>query len=499
MRSVPGLRLLVAIFLAMPIAGAVGFPPVLAQGPISVAPLARELSPAVVNISTTRKVPSGAGVPFPKGPEGSDLNDLLKNLNPNQGLDDETMQEARSLGSGFVVAADGTIVTNNHVIEGADEVLVYFTDGTRLPAKVLGSDQKTDLAVLKVDAGHDLPFVSFGDSDHAEVGDWVMAIGNPFGLGGSVSLGIVSARNRDINSGPYDAFIQTDAAINQGNSGGPLFDMDGKVIGINTAIVAQGGSSLGIGFAVPSNLAQPVVDQLRQFGETRRGWLGVGIQDVTDDIAASMGRTDTHGALVVEVTKGGPSDGILADGDLILSFDGRAIDQMHDLPRIVATTPIGKSVTVTVLRGGQQKQFDIRLGRLEDGEKLIAKLDAESAPPPPADSSNDAASLETAPSHELSKIVGFDIGPLTAKARSEFAISSSVNGVLITDVVAGTDAAEKGLIPGYVIEEINQKRVASATEVADLIGGAREAGRPAVLLKIVDPTGTKRFIAVKLD
>ncbi len=249
----------------------------LAKGPESVARLASVLSPAVVNISTTKHI-GGGGQEFPTAPDGSPLGQLFDDLNPNQGKGPQAEQEARSLGSGFIVKADGTIVTNNHVIDGADEIVVMLTDGTRLPAKLVGADDKADLAVIKVDAHHPLPFVEFGDSDTAQVGDWVMAIGNPFGLGGSVTLGIVSARNRDIQEGPYDDFIQTDAAINQGNSGGPLFDMDGKVVGINTAIIARGGSSLGIGFAVPVNLARPVVEQLAEYGETRRGWLGVNIR-----------------------------------------------------------------------------------------------------------------------------------------------------------------------------------------------------------------------------
>ena len=250
---------------------------------------------------------------------------MFDDLNPNEGQGPDAMREARSLGSGFIISADGTIVTNNHVVAGADEILVFLTDGTRLPARLVGADDKADLAVLKVEAGHELPFVAFGDSDSAEVGDWVMAIGNPFGLGGSVTLGIVSARNRDIQAGPYDDFIQTDAAINQGNSGGPLFDMNGNVVGINTAIIARGGSGLGIGFAVPVNLARPVVMQLAEFGETRRGWLGVGIQSVTDEMAATLGRADTHGALVVEVTATGPADGVVHEGDVILDFNGRSI------------------------------------------------------------------------------------------------------------------------------------------------------------------------------
>ncbi|HVX81943.1 MAG TPA: trypsin-like peptidase domain-containing protein, partial [Devosiaceae bacterium] len=276
------------------------------QGPQSVAALAARLSPAVVNISSTHH--GLPGVPLPKVPDGSDPNRTSDDGTSSGTGDSEAIPpDAESLGSGFIISADGTVVTNNHVIDGADDVEVYLTDGTHWPARVLGTDSKTDIAVLKIEAKKPLPFVQFGDSNAAQVGDWVMAIGNPFGLGGSVTLGIVSARNRDIQSGPYDAFIQTDASINQGNSGGPLFDMDGKVIGINTAIIAEGGASLGIGFAIPGDLAKPVVEQLEEFGETRRGWLGVGIQDVTDDIAAAVGRPDAHGAMVTDVTSPGPS------------------------------------------------------------------------------------------------------------------------------------------------------------------------------------------------
>src|SRR5687768_7602657 len=330
-----------AVVAALLLIAPAGLPAAQADGPESVASLAAALSPAVVNIGTSRRIPSGNGVPFPDFPEGSPLGELFNELNPNNGQGEERMEEARSLGSGFIISPDGFIVTNNHVIEGADEIEVFMTDGVRLPAKLVGHDDKTDLAVLKVETDRELPYVEFGDSDTAVVGDWVMAIGNPFGLGGSVTLGIVSARNRDIQSGPYDDFIQTDASINQGNSGGPLFDMDGKVVGINTAIIARGGYSLGIGFAVPVNLARPGVTPLAEFAGTRGGWLGVGIDDVTDEIAASLGRSNTHGALVVDVTATGPADGIVEEGDIILDFNGREIVRMRDLPRFVAETAVG--------------------------------------------------------------------------------------------------------------------------------------------------------------
>lgn len=467
--------------------------PALAKGPESVAGLAAQLSPAVVNIGTSRRVPNGNGMPFPEFPEGSPLEDLFDDLNPNQGQGEGALREARSLGSGFIISADGFIVTNNHVIEGAEEIEVYLTDGTRLPARIIGADDKTDLAVLKVESARQLPFVEFGDSDTAVVGDWVMAIGNPFGLGGSVTLGIVSARNRDIQSGPYDQFIQTDASINQGNSGGPLFDMDGKVVGINTAIIARGGTSLGIGFAVPGNLAKPVIAQLAEFGETRRGWLGVGIQEVTEDIASSLGRSNTHGALVIDITREGPSDGAIIEGDIILEFDGRPIERMRDLPRVVAETAVGKAVPVKVLRNGEELTLRITLGRLELGEQQIAAAQDQTEGP-----TSPAAEVPAGPAPGLQDLVGFDVAPLDAERRSEFAIDAGVEGVVVTSVSDGSDASQKGFLPGLVITEVNQKRIGTVADVTDLVGAAKEAGRPAVLFKVTDPTGASRFIAVRL-
>ena len=466
-----------------------------AKGPESVAALAEKLSPAVVNIGTSRHVPGGPGVPFPNLPEGSPLNEMFDENNPNNGQGEEQMQEARSLGSGFIIGADGTIVTNNHVIEGAEQIEVYLTDGTRLPAKIVGADDKTDLAVLKIEAGRDLPFVELGDSDSAVVGDWVMAIGNPFGLGGSVTLGIVSARNRDIHSGPYDQFIQTDAAINQGNSGGPLFDMEGKVVGINTAIIAQGGNSLGIGFAVPVNLARPVIDQLSRFGETRRGWLGVGIQEVSDDIASSLGLKTTAGALVIDVTKTGPSDGKIVDGDIIVEFDGKPITQMRDLPRVVAETAVGKAVPVKILRNGAEMTLDITLGRLEVGEAVVADNSKTEAPPPEAPSDE----VVDAPPVGLLDLVGFEAAPLDEAKRAEFGIVPEASGIVVTTVTGGSDADQKGFMPGLVITEVNQKLVGTVDEVTELVSAAKEAGRPAVLFKVTDPTGATRFIAVRIS
>jgi serine protease Do len=478
-----------ALFAAALAGAALAAPAGHAAGPESVAQLAAVLSPAVVNINTRRMI-GGGGMPFPEGPEGSLLDDMLENLNPNNGQGRGRMQEARSLGSGFVVSADGLVITNNHVIDGADEVEVLFPDGLSLSASVVGTDDKTDLAVLKVNADHELPFVEFGDSDTAIVGDWVMAIGNPFGLGGSVTLGIVSARNRDIRSGPYDQFIQTDASINQGNSGGPLFDMNGKVIGINTAIIARGGSSLGIGFAVPVNLARPVLDQLAEFGETRRGWLGVGIQEVTEEMAQSLGRTNTYGALVIDITPGGPSEGMITEGDIILEFNGKPIERMRDLPRVVAETTIGEPVPVLVLRDGGEQLVEIVVGRLEDGEQIIAALEN----PAPAAPEPEGLPTETAVP-DFNDLVGFDIAALDETNRAEFAIGETVDGVLVTAVTDGSDAYQKGFLPGLVI---TQRKSTSVDDGNQLVTGAKEAGRQAVLFKVVDPTGNSRFVAVKL-
>ncbi len=478
--------LIVGAMLAMSV------PAAWAKGPESVAPLVAKLSPAVVNIGTSRMI-GGGGMPFPEAPEGSPLNEMFDDLNPNQGQGPEAMQEARSLGSGFIISADGLVVTNNHVVEGADQILVFLNDGTRLEAKLVGADTKADLAVLKVESDHDLPFVAFGDSDQAQVGDWVMAIGNPFGLGGSVSLGIVSARNRDIQSGPYDDFIQTDAAINQGNSGGPLFDMDGKVVGINTAIIARGGSSLGIGFAVPVNLARPVVEQLAEFGETRRGWLGVGIQDVTAEMAASLGRPNNFGAMVVDITKTGPAEGVVLEGDIILDFNGKQIVKMRDLPRFVAETAVGQTVKVLVLREGKEVTLDITLGRLEEGEQIIAAAQQPDVKLP--DPQGDAPAGVTP---GLKELLGLDVGPIDKQARDAFAIGEAAEGLVILDVIEGSDAARQGLLSGLVISEVNQQRVTTVAELTEKVDAAKEAGRPAVLFKVTDPAGTSRFVAIKL-
>ncbi|MDT8345551.1 MAG: Do family serine endopeptidase, partial [Thermohalobaculum sp.] len=372
--------LLTAALLAQAPAGAQS------RAPETFADLAEKLTPAVVNISTSQTVqqPDRQIPGIPPGTLPEDFQDLFRDFF-ERGLP-QGPREVQSLGSGFVVSAEGFVVTNNHVIEDADAITVNFANGTSLPAKLIGTDTKTDIALLKVEPTAPLSFVTFGDSDAIRVGDWVLAIGNPFGLGGSVSAGIVSARNRDINAGPYDDFIQTDAAINRGNSGGPLFNMGGKVIGVNTAIISPTGGSVGIGFSVPSNIVATVVTQLREHGQTRRGWLGVHIQTVNPEIAEALGLDGAKGALVSDVAPDGPAAaaGIKA-GDVILNFDGRDVTDMRSLPRMVADTPVGKAVRVVIFRDGKTQTVKVDLGLLDE-QTAAAAPGAEPAPetPPPA-------------------------------------------------------------------------------------------------------------------
>ena len=358
-----------AALVVVPLLGA----PAWARGPDGIADVAERVIDAVVNVSSSQTVDNNRSSAAPSLPPGSPFEEFFDEFFRNrrggqQGDNNQNRQNTprrvNSLGSGFIIDPSGIVVTNNHVIADADEVTVILNDGTRLKADIMGRDTKVDLAILKVKADKPLPSVKFGDSEKIRLGEWVVAIGNPFSLGGTVTAGIVSARNRDINSGPYDNYIQTDAAINRGNSGGPLFNLDGEVIGINTAIISPSGGSIGIGFAVPSKTATAVIDQLRQYGETRRGWLGVRIQQVTDDIADSLNLKPARGALVAGVDEKGPAKpaGIEA-GDVIIKFDGRDIKEMRDLPRVVADTPVGKDVDVTIVRKGKEENRIVKLGR----------------------------------------------------------------------------------------------------------------------------------------
>nr|WP_245926867.1 DegQ family serine endoprotease [Breoghania corrubedonensis] len=456
-------------------------------GPASVADLAENLLDAVVNISTTQTVAARRSVPMPQLPEGSPFQEFFDEFFNRQNKDQDQPRRVQSLGSGFVIdGKKGIIITNNHVIEGADEITANFNDGTKLTAKLIGSDKKTDLAVLKVEPEKELKAVSFGDSDKSRVGDWVMAIGNPFGLGGTVTVGIVSARNRDINSGPYDNFIQTDAAINRGNSGGPLFDMHGNVIGINTAIISPSGGSIGIGFAIPSDTAQHVIAQLQQFGETRRGWLGVRIQQVTDEIAESLGMDRARGALVAGVDDAGPA-GVagIEPGDVIVSFDGKDVPEMRELPRIVADTQIGKEVDVVLLRKGKEKDLKVTVGLLKESEE-----DASAA-----DDGTDKGEVQPA----VTSVLGMQLSALDDAGREKYKIGEDVKGVLVDGVESGSAAEEKRVVAGDVIVEVAQEPVEKPEDVAKQIANLKKEGRRTALLLLSNPNGELRFVAVRTE
>jgi len=456
----------------------------LARGPASVADVAEGLQAAVVNISTTQTLKgSGEAAPGHGGPKGSPFEEFFDDF-----FDDEDAnglsRKVSSLGSGFVIDPSGLVVTNNHVIEGADEIIVNFTDGSKLKVtKILGHDPKTDLALLKVEPKRPLKAVSFGDSSKMRVGDWVMAIGNPFGLGGSVTVGIVSATKRDINAGPYDDFIQTDAAINRGNSGGPLFNMDGQVIGVNTAIISPTGGSIGIGFAVPSNTAVKVLDQLKQYGETRRGWLGVHVQNVTDEIAESLGLQRPTGALVANVSPDGPAAAAgIKPSDVILKFDGQSIDNMRDLPRAVVETPIGKDVPVELLRDGETMDLTVKIGRLPEDDEVADAAEDEQLPDTLEPQSED--------------LLGLTIAPLTDALRSKYRIGNKIDGVIITDVEPDSPAAKKNVKPGDVIVEVTQEEVHQPQDVVTRLQAVKRSGRGRVLLLLSDAKGELRFVAV---
>jgi serine protease Do len=470
-------------------------PGVAPAGPASIADLSAGLLDAVVNISTSQSVKSdGKGPQPPQIQEGSPFQEFFDDFFDGEG-GERGNQKVSSLGSGFVIDPSGYVVTNNHVIEGADDIEVVFPNGSKLKATLIGTDTKTDLSVLKVEPKSPLKAVPFGDSHAMRIGDWVMAIGNPFGLGGSVTLGIISARGRNINAGPYDNFIQTDAAINKGNSGGPLFNMRGEVIGINTAIISPSGGSIGIGFAVPTEIAQNVVRQLIEFGETRRGWLGVRIQPVTDDVAASLGLDQAKGALVSGIIEKGPiKSGEIKPGDVILRFSGQAINEMRDLPRIVAESPVGEAVDVTILRDGKEQTVKVTLGRLEDSAQA-AEAEADDDTEGGGEPGSDAAPQSTEPVQAY----GMTIAPLDDERRKGFGIAESVEGVVVTEVQAGSLAAEKGVKPGEVIVEVAQDFVESPAEVTSRMEALKAEGRRNAHIMIADKTGNLRFVAIPLD
>ena len=467
--------------------------PAAARGPENIADVAEQVIDAVVNVSTSQKVDARIGG-VPDLPPGSPMeeffDEFFKNRRGGQGGGGEQDRPARrvnSLGSGFIIDSTGLVVTNNHVIADADEINVILNDGTKLTAELVGKDSKSDLAVLRVRPEKPLKAVKFGDSDKLRLGEWVIAIGNPFSLGGSVTAGIVSARNRDINSGPYDNYIQTDAAINRGNSGGPLFNLNGEVIGVNTAIISPSGGSIGIGFAVPSNSAVAVIDQLRQFGETRRGWLGVRIQQVTDDIAESLNLKPARGALVAGLDDRGPAKPAgIEPGDVIVKFDGHDVKDMHDLPRIVADTAVGKEVDVVVIRKGKEETHKVKVGRLEDGEKLAAANKKEAAP--------EEKSV-------VQKTLGLELSSLTDDLRKKFKIRDTIKGVVVTGVDQSVASAppDKRLSSGDVIVEVQYQSVGNPTDLQARLDQLKGQGKKVAVLLVSNADGETRFVALSLQ
>jgi serine protease Do len=444
--------------------------------PESFADLAEQISPSVVNITTAALV-AGPADGMPLVPEGSPFEDFFEDFGPPGG---GGTQRSEALGSGFVISEDGYIVTNNHVIEGADEITIEFFSGKKLPAKVIGTDPKTDIALLKVEAGEPLPFVTFGNSDLMRVGDWVMAMGNPLGQGFSVSAGIVSARGREL-SGSYDDFIQTDAAINRGNSGGPLFNMDGQVVGVNTSILSPNGGSIGIGFSMSSNVVSKVVDQLRQFGETRRGWLGVRIQDMTPEIAESMGLAEASGALVTDVPDGPAKEAGIVAGDVIIRFDGQPVADAGDLTRRVADAPIGEAVPVIVQRDGRTETLAVTLGRREEAE--AAAMPASSpAPEEPREMQS----------------LGLTLAPLDDDMRARLGLDANDVGLMVMAVDPASEAYTKGLREGDLITEAGQNQVERLQDLEDRIEEAKAAGRKSILL-LIRRGGDPRFVALSIQ
>jgi len=474
--------------------------PALARGPDGIADIAEKVIDAVVNISTSQTVEAKSGGgdrgAAPQVPPGSPFEEFFDDFFKNRrggpgGSGKESNREfqprkTNSLGSGFIVDTAGVVVTNNHVIADADEINIIMNDGTKIKAELVGVDKKTDLAVLKFKPVKPLTAVKFGDSDKLRLGEWVIAIGNPFSLGGSVTAGIVSAKNRDISQGPYDSYIQTDASINRGNSGGPLFNLEGEVVGVNTLIISPTGGSIGLGFAVPSKTVVGVVDQLRQFGELRRGWLGVRIQQVTEEIAESLSIKPARGALVAGVDDKGPAKPAgIEPGDVVVKFDGRDIKDPKDLSRVVADTAVGKEVDVVVIRKGKEETKQVKLGRLEENEKA-----KEAALKPKEDPAEKPVTQ---------KALGLDLAALSKDLRTKYRIKESVKGVVVTGVDSGSDAAEKRLSAGDVIVEVAQEAVANAGDIRKRVDQLKKDGKKSVLLLVANGEGELRFVALSVQ
>ncbi len=472
--------------LAAAFAVTLALAPALVQDAAAAAPqgfgdVAEQALPAYVDIIVRQRVAVRAN---PQGQQQQqqgpfdqffrDFFEQIPNPQPNE-------RQQQGFGSGFVIDKSGIVVTNNHVIDGADEVTVVLHDGTRLIAKVLGRDERGDLAVLKVEAGRELPSLRWGDSDTARIGDWVLAVGNPLGQGRSVSVGIISARARNIGATQYDDLIQTDAAINRGNSGGPLLNGNGEVVGVTIAILSPTGNSIGIGFSIPSNMAKPIVQQIVDYGRPRRGWVGVRVQTVSDELAQSLGLGRARGALIGSVSEDGPAGrGGIMPGDVVLNFAGREVTDTTSLQRIVAETPVDATVDVLVARKDGQKQLKVKVGELTD--TAIAAL----TPPPPAAGNRTEA-------------LGMSLTALTPELRQQYGVATSTKGVLVTGVTAQTDAALRRIQPGDVIVEVAQKEVQSPEQVLQLVEQTRAENRGSVLILLRQRNGEMRFVALSLE
>jgi serine protease Do len=464
----------------------------------SLSPIIQRVMPAVVNISVTMKGDAAMGDDEEAGPDNqsdnggmpnfpaSPFDELLKKFFEQQGRGPNTPRpqvgKRVALGSGFIIDPQGYVVTNNHVVGQSGTVTVIFQDDSKHPAKIIGRDPKTDLALLKIDTNKPLPYVTWGDSDATKVGDWILAIGNPFGLGGTVTTGIVSARGRDIHAGPFDDFLQLDAAINRGNSGGPTFDQQGQVVGINTAIYSPNGGSVGIGFAIPSNLAKTVVAQLREHGKVDRGWLGVQIQQMTPEIASSLGMPSERGALVSDVTPNSPAAlAGVKQGDVIVKFNGHDIDKLHDLPRVVAETKINSTVDLTVWRNGSNEQLQASVGKMPTDKQEVASKSQDDEQVGP----------------EKSSALGLQLGQLDNATRKQLGLKGEVKGVVVTQVEPDSPAADLGVQPGDVIVAINQQAVASPRDAAKRLRQAQQKGDKHLLL-LLNRHGVNEYVGLSV-
>ena len=446
--------------------------------PASFADLAEKLMPSVVNISATRVVETRPQSQFPfQFPPGSPFEEFFKEFNQQQA---PQKRKSTALGSGFVISEDGIVITNNHVIQGSEGILVRFTNDKEYEAKLIGTDPVSDIAVLKINSKDKFKPVPLGDSGKARVGDWVLAIGNPFGLGGTVTSGIISAINRDINMGRYDNFIQTDASINQGNSGGPLFNLQGEVVGINTAIFSQSGGSVGIGFAIPSNFAKNVIDQLQKYGETRRGWLGVRIQVVTQEIADSLGMKEAIGALVADVNENSPAQKAgLKDGDVIIEFNGIKIDTMRKLPKVVGEAPVGKAANIKIWRDKKVLSKTVVLGRLEE----TAEFKEKQVPAKVADTSVES--------------LGIKVRNLNEKDMAARKIKDK-NGVIIQEVDVNGPMSDAAVSVGDIIIALQNKKIKDVSDFDQKVKKEIKSGSKSLLLTILDSQNRSRYVGVKI-